>query len=70
MAYKVIILYQLYMPSYFLGTFTEYPYLRVSFFANNMFSSRPLYKQKRTIGSYERRNIPLFFGLELSAIIN
>ncbi len=28
MAYKVIILYQLYMPSYFLGTFTEYPYLR------------------------------------------
>ena len=27
MAYKVIILYQLYMPSYFLGTFTEYPYI-------------------------------------------
>ena len=26
MAYKVIILYQLYMPSYFLGTFTKYPY--------------------------------------------
>ena len=25
MAYKVIILYQLYMPSYFLGIFTEYP---------------------------------------------
>jgi sigma-B regulation protein RsbU (phosphoserine phosphatase) len=30
MAYKVIILYQLYMPSYFLGTFTEYPSLRQS----------------------------------------
>ena len=29
MAYKVIILYRLYMPSYFLGTFTEYPYLRL-----------------------------------------
>ncbi len=29
MAYKVIILYQLYMPSYFLGTFTEYPKLGV-----------------------------------------
>ena len=29
MAYKVIILYQLYMPSYFLGTFTEYPFLGV-----------------------------------------
>ena len=27
MAYKVIILYRLYMPPYFLGTFTEYPYL-------------------------------------------
>ena len=27
MAYKVIILYRLYMPSYFLGTFTEYPYI-------------------------------------------
>ena len=30
MAYKVIILYQLYMPSYFLGTFTEYPQLGIS----------------------------------------
>ncbi len=29
MAYKVIILYRLYMPSYFLGTFTEYPILFV-----------------------------------------
>ena len=29
MAYKVIILYRLYMPSYFLGTFTEYPYLQL-----------------------------------------
>ena len=27
MAYKVIILYRLYMPSYFLGTFAEYPFL-------------------------------------------
>ena len=30
MAYKVIILYRLYMPSYVLGTFTEYPYLAQS----------------------------------------
>jgi len=30
MAYKVIILYRLYMPSYFLGTFTEYPKERTS----------------------------------------
>ena len=26
MAYEVIILYHLYMPWYFVGTFTEYPY--------------------------------------------
>ena len=32
MAYKVIILYRLYMPSYFLGTFTEYPYENTFFF--------------------------------------
>ena len=30
MAYKVIILYRLYMPSYFLGTFTEYPFLYIT----------------------------------------
>ena len=30
MAYKVIILYRLYMPPYFLGTFTEYPKLDVN----------------------------------------
>ena len=29
MAYKVIILYRLYMPPYFLGTFTEYPFIYV-----------------------------------------
>ena len=28
MAHKVIILYRLYMPYYFLGTFTEYPIFR------------------------------------------
>ncbi len=31
MAYKVIILYRLYMPSYFLGTFTEYPQLLLKY---------------------------------------
>ena len=29
MAHKVIIFYRLYMPYYFLGTFTEYPYLYI-----------------------------------------
>ena len=37
MAYKVIILYQLYMPSYFLGTFTEYPILTFLTFLKSNF---------------------------------
>lgn len=43
-------------------------FLRVSFFANNMFKSHPKYESKRAPGSFERRNNDLFFGLELSAI--
>ena len=35
MAYKVIILYRLYMPSYFLGTFAEYPCLIEGIFIQN-----------------------------------
>ena len=35
MAYKVIILYRLYMPSYFLGTFAEYPYFARIRFMNS-----------------------------------
>lgn len=42
MAYKVIILYQLYMPSYFLGTFTEYPYVA-------LFVLRPYIQYKRKV---------------------
>ena len=38
MAYKVIILYQLYMPSYFLGTFTEYPFLDIDRFLCFLFN--------------------------------
>ncbi len=29
MAYEVVMSYHLHMPSYFLGTFTEYPFLAV-----------------------------------------
>jgi len=40
MAYKVIILYQLYMPSYFLGTFTEYPEINeLVYFINSFYLS-------------------------------
>ena len=38
MAYKVIILYRLYMPSYFLGTFTEYPNLEWLFIDSHVSS--------------------------------
>ena len=44
MAYKVIILYQLYMPSYFLGTFTEYPKFIVKLLGIRIsFSQAPRY---------------------------
>ena len=32
MAYEVMILCHLHMPLYFLGTFTEYPYLYIYFY--------------------------------------
>ena len=31
MAYEVVMSYHLHMPSYFLGTFTEYPYIVLSY---------------------------------------
>ncbi|MDD2281599.1 MAG: TonB-dependent receptor, partial [Bacteroidales bacterium] len=45
--------------------------LRASFFANNMFQSKPLYEKKRTPGSFVVINdkTPLFFGFELAVTI-
>ncbi len=43
--------------------------LKASFYANNMFNSRPLYESKRTPGSFTRLNIPMFFGFELALTI-
>ena len=40
--------------------------LKASFYANNMFNSRPLYESKRTPGSFTRLNIPIYFGFELA----
>ncbi len=34
MAYEVVMLYHLHMPSYFLGTFTGYPLIIVYFMMN------------------------------------
>ena len=44
MAYKVIILYRLYMPSYFLGTFTEYPYYIQLIAVSDCTAYCPLYR--------------------------
>lgn len=45
--------------------------LRASFFANNMFQSKPLYESKRTPGSFTVINTktPLFFGFEMALTI-
>ena len=48
MAYKVIILYRLYMPSYFLGTFTEYPY--------------NIFKRKRVVSNYMIKSLIRLFS--------
>jgi hypothetical protein len=45
----------------------------VSFFVNNFFNNRPLYRRARTDSStlsYERRNPPIYFGLEVSSVLD
>jgi hypothetical protein len=45
----------------------------ISFFVNNFFNSRPLYRLVRTdanTASYERRNPPIYFGLECSSVLD
>lgn len=41
-------------------------FMRVSFFANNMFRSYPIAQSDRVKSTYYQRNIPFFFGLNLS----
>ncbi len=45
--------------------------MRASFFANNMFQSKPLYESKRHPGSFTviNENVPLYFGFELALTI-
>jgi hypothetical protein len=45
----------------------------ISFFVNNFFNNRPLYRSVRTdrnTYSYERRNPPIYFGLECSSVLD
>ena len=46
MAYEVVMPYHLHMPSYFLETFTEYPYLK----------KQPALLPKNTAGYIETKN--------------
>ena len=43
MAYEVVMSYHLHMPSYFLGTFTEYPYFNIP---DDFFQARNSRKKK------------------------
>lgn len=45
-------------------------FMRVSFFANNMFRRYPIVESKRQPGSYIKRNKNFFFGLEVNLLIN
>lgn len=45
-------------------------FLRVSFFANNMFRSYPLVESKRNPGSFEMPGKKFFFGLEVNLLIH
>jgi hypothetical protein len=49
-----------------------WPGTELSFFVNNFLNNRPLYRSRRTdplTYSYERRNPAIYYGLELSAVI-
>ena len=52
MAYEVVMSYHLHMPSYFLGTFTEYPYI----------NSINWFYEDRCPGRWSRT---LFLGIQL-----
>jgi hypothetical protein len=43
--------------------------MKASFYANNMFNSRPKYESKKSPGSFTRLNIPMFFGFEFTVTI-
>ncbi|MCK9304021.1 MAG: hypothetical protein M0P27_01320, partial [Bacteroidales bacterium] len=43
--------------------------MKASFYANNMFNSRPKYESKRSPGSFSRLSIPMFFGFEFTLMI-
>ena len=60
MAYEVVMSYHLHMPSYFLGTFTEYPYNRrcVFLYPNHQKKNLSTSLKLAQISKPNNRNIP------------
>ena len=61
MAYEVVMSYHLHMPSYFLGTFTEYPYifsLKIERFAQLLLTSNaPISTVAESVGINNLKNL-------------
>ena len=57
MAYEMVMPYHLHMPSYFLETFTEYPYYKYSISEINL--SDKQYTNIKNILYFFKKNIPL-----------
>ena len=55
MTYEVVMPYHLHMPSYFLGTFTEYPYSKTSFCSCGLPGCQ-LRARQPAAGNYSSRN--------------
>ena len=57
MAYEMVMPYHLHMPSYFLETFTEYPYVHAGPHTKNLwFFSEFILKYSGTVGKGSVRN--------------
>ena len=54
MAYEVVMSYHLHMPSYFLGTFTEYPFIKKGYLSQtaNLFVNLKSNTMKNTLQIY------------------
>ena len=61
-AYEVVMPYHLHMPSYFLGTFTEYPYIKPSYGdgKKNLFAMKPIGELIKERLKAEERSVAWF----------
>ena len=64
MAYEVIMPYHLHMPSYFLETFTEYPYIKQIRLSQNRKMRQPLFITTNT--KAKKIFLPTFQSIKFS----